>query len=104
MQLRISPGGSICNSSRSRPELPPSSETVTIAESFEMRGSSVGRSLTRHFSPASKVERPVPPPIATRLKPRFSSVQKAKLCFLRGIGPVRAHAESYLKDETNETI
>ena len=31
MQLRISPGGSTSNSRRSRPELPPSSVTVTIA-------------------------------------------------------------------------
>ena len=31
MQLRTSPGGSILKSSRSRPEEPPSSVTVTMA-------------------------------------------------------------------------
>ena len=42
MQLRMSPGGSICSSSRRRPELPPSSETVTIAERLSIHiGSSV---------------------------------------------------------------
>ncbi len=40
MQLRMSPGGSICNSSRRRPELPPSSETVTIAERLSIQISS----------------------------------------------------------------
>ena len=37
MQLRMSPGGSICNSSRRRPELPPSSETVTIADRLSIQ-------------------------------------------------------------------
>jgi hypothetical protein len=31
MQLRMSPGGNTSNSRRSRPELPPSSVTVTTA-------------------------------------------------------------------------
>jgi hypothetical protein len=31
MQFRMSPGGGILNSSRRRPELPPSSDTATIA-------------------------------------------------------------------------
>ena len=31
MQLRMSPGGSTSNSRRKRPELPPSSVTVTMA-------------------------------------------------------------------------
>src|SRR5262249_21795951 len=68
MQLRISPGGNICNSSRKRPELPPSSETVTIADrlSIQIRSSVL---LTRVFRPASGVESPVPPPIATRFWP-----------------------------------
>ena len=57
-------GGSICSSSRRRPELPPSSETVTIAERLSIQISS-SVLPTRRFRPASKVERPVPPPMAT---------------------------------------
>src|SRR5580765_2944067 len=67
MQLRMSPGGSICSSSRKRPELPPSSDTVTIAESEAMQASSVCLP-TKLFRPASKVESPVPPPIATSFR------------------------------------
>ena len=54
-QFRISPGGSTPHSVRSRPELPPSSVTVTIAVIF----------LVKTLSPTSKAESPVPPPIAT---------------------------------------
>jgi len=66
MQFRMSPGGSICNSSRSLPELPPLSETVTIAESVSTQ---IGSSVlpTNCFKPASSVDRPVPPPRATNL-------------------------------------
>src|SRR5688572_16590832 len=64
MQLRMSPGGSICNSSRNRPELPPSSETVTMAERLSIH-MSCSVLPTNCFSPASSVERPVPPPIVT---------------------------------------
>ena len=39
MQLRISPGGRTSNSRRSRPELPPSSVTVTMAVISTSRGS-----------------------------------------------------------------
>src|SRR5688572_29273846 len=67
MQLRMSPGGSIPNSLRRTPELPPSSVTVTIAP----------RAPTDHapsqstyvFSPRRSVERPVPPPMATMFNP-----------------------------------
>src|SRR4051812_28790537 len=74
MQLRMSPGGSICSSSRKRPELPPSSETVTIAESESIHPCSP-RLPTKRFKPASKVDKPVPPPIVTSLRPplAFSS-------------------------------
>ena len=67
MQLRMSPGGSICNSSRSLPELPPSSETVTMADNESIHVSSL-RAPTNRFKPASNVDKPVPPPIATSLR------------------------------------
>src|SRR5882757_216389 len=87
MQFRMSPGGSILKSSRNRPDEPPSSVTVTTAESSRMlhgnegQGTGVGawtpgafpiriprrRSgvTTYRFSPRSRVDNPVPPPIAT---------------------------------------
>src|SRR5215510_5690617 len=67
MQLRMSPGGNICSSSRRRPELPPSSETVTIADKDSIESSSL-RAPTKLFNPASSEDKPVPPPIATSLK------------------------------------
>src|SRR3954449_2333925 len=57
MQFRMSPGGRTFNSSRRRPELPPSSVTVTITE----------RRALNFFRPRKRVERPVPPPIETIL-------------------------------------
>src|SRR5271170_7616298 len=87
MQLRMSPGGSIFMSSRSRPEEPPSSVTVTTAESSRMMHRRSGQGgagatgisgcrpiripllrsgvTTYRFSPRSKVDNPVPPPMAT---------------------------------------
>src|SRR5262249_6843994 len=60
MQLRMSPGGSTSKSRRRRPELPPSSVTVTTAEM-----SRPGSHATYFFNPCSKAESPVPPPIDT---------------------------------------
>ena len=77
MQLRMSPGGSICSSSRKRPELPPSSETVTIADRFSIHDSASSCFPTSCFNPASSVESPVPPPMATRLRPRSFGVNNA---------------------------
>src|SRR6185436_1247526 len=71
MQLRMSPGGRICNSSRKRPELPPSSETVTIADNEDSHSWS-SFTPTNCFNPASSVDRPVPPPIATNFNPELS--------------------------------
>jgi hypothetical protein len=68
MQLRRSPGGNMLKSCRRRPEDPPSSVTVTTAARSEMlQGTVAGRSgeATWRLSPRSKVESPVPPPIAT---------------------------------------
>src|SRR5205809_1244153 len=59
-QSRMSPGGRMPSSRRSRPELPPSSNTVTTAV----------RLLVNSFSPRSSVERPVPPPMTTMRGPR----------------------------------
>ena len=60
MQLRMSPTGGMPSSSRSTPDEPPSSATVTIAV----------RLLVCSLSPRSSVDRPVPPPIATIRGPR----------------------------------
>src|ERR1700759_2996461 len=86
MQLRMSPGGSIFKSSRRRPDEPPSSVTVTTAESSRtmQRNEGLGAGAfcvsgplpiriprrrsgvtTYRFSPRSRVDNPVPPPMAT---------------------------------------
>src|SRR5262245_31138468 len=76
MQFRISPGGSIWNSSLKRPELPPSSVTVTTAVSVSIQGNllsaATGSGRAKALSPANSVERPVPPPIDTILMPEFT--------------------------------
>src|SRR6266545_7730839 len=74
MQLRMSPGGRICSSSRKRPELPPSSETVTIADSDSSHNSPLSCLDTYCLSPANRVDRPVPPPMATSFKPYLEVV------------------------------
>ncbi|MNS67464.1 hypothetical protein D3C72_1007180 [compost metagenome] len=56
----MSPGGKTPNSSRSRPEEPPSSATVTIAVMLSEYS----------LSPRRSVESPVPPPMATIFGPR----------------------------------
>ena len=60
MQFRMSPTGGIPSDSRNAPDEPPSSATVTIAV----------RLLVCCFSPRSRFESPVPPPIATIRGPR----------------------------------
>ena len=50
-QLRMSPGGIMLNSARSRPELPPSSEVATTATS---------RSLVTSLAPFREEQRPQP--------------------------------------------
>src|SRR5580700_5974867 len=87
MQFRMSPGGSILKSSRSRPDEPPSSVTVTTAESSRITHRNEGQGdggglcisgappiripllrsgvTTYRFSPRSRVDNPVPPPMAT---------------------------------------
>src|SRR5580700_10964977 len=61
-------------SRRSRPELPPSSVTVTMAVSPAIGWSSSAissrRRTTRSFNPRRSVDRPVPPPRATTCSPR----------------------------------
>src|SRR5258707_359009 len=74
MQLRISPGGRMRFSRRRRPELPPSSVTVTMAVR-SLTGlwgfaASSRRRVTYFLSPRRRVDRPVPPPSATTLRPR----------------------------------
>ena len=60
MQLRMSPTAGTPSCSRSSPDEPPSSATVTTAV----------RLLVCSLRPRSRVERPVPPPIATICGPR----------------------------------
>ena len=62
IQLRISPGGSVPNSSRNRPEEPPSSAMVTMAVKL----------LVYCFKPRIKTDKPEPPPMTTSFGPRFS--------------------------------
>src|SRR5438445_7187662 len=72
-QLRTSPGGSMPSSRRKRPLEPPSSLTVTSAVRSEMKTPSGWASPARTvycLRPLSKVERPVPPPMATTRIPR----------------------------------
>src|SRR5579871_1225992 len=71
MQLRMSPGGNMLNSFRSRPLEPPSSLAVTTAHRSRMEGElpfavvdSAGEGAN-FLSPLRRVDRPVPPPIAT---------------------------------------
>src|ERR1022692_111151 len=64
MQLRISPGGRTSNSRRSRPELPPSSVTVTMAV-ISSAGTAGSPAFPKSLSPCSSAESPVPPPIET---------------------------------------
>src|SRR5438067_7061784 len=96
MQLRMSPGGSICNSSRRRPELPPSSETVTMAESASSQRPPRPWSPTSSFRPESAVDRPVPPPMATSFRPRSRLCCKSFWLLngetgARSVEPGRAH-------------
>src|SRR5690606_11523686 len=64
--------GGISKSSRSRPELPPSSATVTTAV----------KSNGNFFNPRSKVESPVPPPMmTTRFRRNVRSMYSALSCF-----------------------
>src|SRR6266850_2421730 len=73
MQLRMSPGGRMRFSRRKRPELPPSSVTVTMAARSAMGRSVLAcssvRRMTSSLRPRRSVERPVPPPRATTRKP-----------------------------------
>ena len=62
MQLRMSPTGGMPSSSRSAPDDPPSSATVTIAV----------RLLECSLRPRRRLDRPVPPPMATIRGPRAS--------------------------------
>src|SRR6267154_269878 len=76
MQLRISPGGSMLSSLRRRPLEPPSSLTVTTAQRSRITGEPGGAVAisagvrAKCLSPLSRVERPVPPPMATTRRPR----------------------------------
>src|SRR5579864_8319284 len=84
-QLRTSPGGSMPNSRRRRPLDPPSSLTVTSAVRSEMKGPSGAISPVRTvycLRPLSRVERPVPPPMATTRIPR---AERPRFCSAGGM-------------------
>src|SRR5262249_23661126 len=80
-QFRMSPGGRMLNSLRSRPLEPPSSVTVTTAVRSAIPGvllavadGGASRALdarTYFFSPRRSVESPVPPPMATTRRERM---------------------------------
>src|ERR1017187_8274797 len=89
MQLRISPGGKTSNSRRSRPELPPSSVTVTMAV-ISSAGTAGSPALAKYLSPCSSAESPVPPPIETTRSGEVSpmgelSGRRALPAFLFGV-------------------
>src|SRR2546421_3685990 len=97
MQWRIAPGGSIRNPSRRRPDLPPSSETVTMAESASSQRPPRPWSPTSSFRPESAVDSPVPPPMATSFRPRSRLGCKSFWLLngetgARSVEPGRAHA------------
>ena len=75
MQLRMSPGGRMSKSRRRRPELPPSSETVTMAV-ISMMGIAAsgwrGPPEANCLMPDRSVESPVPPPIETIRRGAFN--------------------------------
>jgi hypothetical protein len=77
MQFRISPGGRMSKSRRSRPELPPSSVTVTTAV-ISMEGLVAvvfsGMALACLFNPERSVDKPVPPPMATTRRGLFTAL------------------------------
>src|ERR1700733_1341542 len=97
MQFRMSPGGSILKSSRNRPDEPPSSVTVTTAESSRIMHRKEGQGggggpwcsgapiriprrrsgvATYRFSPRNSVDNPGPPPMATtRSSLSFGSIK-----------------------------
>src|SRR5271163_3865387 len=96
MQLRMSPGGSTRYSRRRRPELPPSSVTVTTAARSAM-GSGVRsflRVATYSFSPRSTVESPVPPPSATI---RTGTVRSSADFFTERFSPGEFHPQAAQK-------
>src|SRR5512137_1022847 len=68
MQFLMSLGGNTANSRRSRPELPPSSVTVTTAVISTAGGAQSAGAAAKGRRPLSTVESPVPPPIATILR------------------------------------
>src|SRR5205823_1269389 len=73
MQLRISPGGRTSNSRRRRPELPPSSVTVTMAV-ISTAGAAESAGRVYRLRPFSTDDRPVPPPMATTRSGERSSM------------------------------
>src|SRR5882724_2627522 len=107
MQLRMSPGGRMRFSRRRRPELPPSSVTVTIAARSAMGRSAVARSSVRRMTcslrPRSSVERPVPPPRATTRKPGERAFDLEALFFMMIFGTVEAasfHGKEFNTEDT----
>src|SRR5438552_12131477 len=92
MQLRMSPGGRMRFSRRKRPELPPSSVTVTMAARSAMGRSAVARPSVRRITcslrPRRSVERPVPPPRATTRRPgeRVCDLEARFFMMIFGIG------------------
>src|SRR5258707_14811870 len=104
MQLRMSPGGRMRFSRRRRPELPPSSVTVTMAARSAIGRSALAcssvRRITCSFRPRRSVERPVPPPRATTRKPREGGFDLEGRFFMRVFGMGRQ--DSFYKKKLNK--
>jgi hypothetical protein len=96
MQLRRSPGGSMLKPRRRRPLEPPSSVTVTTAAKSAMRHGASSQSLegwtgetTKRRNPRRRVERPVPPPMATARRLERSVLRRGAVIFFAGLGFAR---------------
>src|SRR6266481_3622574 len=102
-QLRMSPGGRMRFSRRKRPELPPSSVTVTMAARSAMGrwvlACSSVRRMTWSLRPRSSVDSPVPPPRATTRKPRDRAFDLEARFFMLAFG--MAELASFYRKEFN---
>src|SRR4029077_5631868 len=94
-------------SRRRRPELPPSSVTVTMAvrslTGCRRLTGSFRRRVTYSFRPRRSVDRPVPPPNATTLRPRAEPLD-LEVRFFTANG-VRSFLETRIQEQSaNRTI
>ena len=96
MQFRMSPGGKVSKSRRNRPELPPSSLTVTIAaiSSCTRAVSPSCIPCAYRFRPESKLRDRSPPPIETTHIGRTKSPLLCSVILVKGVTLVARRGES----------